>query len=146
MEFMHKGDVTSDFDYIVKRRTALHDLEHIITGYGPNNAGEQALSIANVATAANYFTPDLAQFINTFNVFVTSSSYHRNSLHYPATMPVMLEAMQKGIELGRALKQPLFMYNWEDYLDWTLEAIAEELGFTRGPGDDWEWTSDASAG
>lgn len=146
MEFMYKGDVTSDFDYIVKRRTALHDLEHIVTGYGPNNAGEQALSIANVAAAAKYFTPELAQFVNMFNVWVTSSSYNRNALHYPATMPVMLEAMQKGIEFGRALKKPLFMVNWEDYLDWPLEAIATELGFTRGPGDGWAWTSDASAG
>ena len=146
MEFMHKGDVTSDFDYMVKRRTALHDLEHIVTGYGPNIAGETALSIANVAAAANYFSPDLAQFVNAFNVFVTSSTYKRNSLHYPATMPVTLEAMQRGIELGRALKKPLFMYNWEDYLDWTLEAIASELGFTRGPGEAWAWTREACAG
>jgi ubiquinone biosynthesis protein COQ4 len=146
MEFMHKADVTSDFDYMVKRRVAVHDLEHIVSGFGPNNAGEQALSMANVATAAHYFSPDLAQFVNAFNVWVTSTSYNRNSLHYPATMPVMLEAMQRGIEFGRALKKPLFMVNWEDYLDWTLEAIAGELGVTRGPGDAWAWTSDASAG
>jgi len=147
IEFMKKGQQpANDFEYILKRRTALHDLEHMVTGYGPNSAGEMALSMANVTSMSRYFSPDLAQFMNAHNVWVSSSSYKRISLHYPAALPITLEAMQRGIELGRALKKPLLMYDWEDYLDWQLEDIAAEIGFVRGPGDEWEWTIAAATG
>jgi ubiquinone biosynthesis protein Coq4 len=147
IEFMHKGEKpASEFEYMVKRRTALHDIEHMVTGYGPNSAGEMALAMANVTSTANYFSPDLAQFVSQHTVWVSSASYKRISLHYPAVLPTILEAMQKGIELGRALDKPLFLYPWEDWLDWQLDDIAAHLGFVRGPGDDWHWTIAAATG
>jgi len=147
IEFMKKDEVPqNDFDYILKRRTALHDIEHMVTGYGPNSAGEMALSMANVTAMASYFSPDLAQFMNAHNVWVSSASYKRVSLHYPAALPVILEAMERGVALGRRLKKPLLMYDWEDYLDWQLDDIAADIGFERGPGDDWHWTIAACTG
>jgi ubiquinone biosynthesis protein Coq4 len=147
MEFIHKGEAPrSDLEYLAKRRVALHDIEHMVTGFGPNSAGEQALAILNVTAAANYFSPGFAQFVNAPNVWVSSAGYKRNSLHYPALMPTYLEAMQLGIAAGRALKRPLFLEPWEDYLDLTLEAIAGRLGLARGPGDAWDWTNEAARG
>ena len=147
IEFMHKGQQpANDFEYMLKRRTALHDIEHMATGYGPNSAGEMALAMANVTATAHYFSPNLAQFLSAHTVWVSSSSYKRVSLHYPAVLPTILEAMQKGIELGRALDRPLFLYPWEDWLDWQLEDIAAHLGIMRGPGDDWAWTIAAATG
>ena len=35
---------------------------------------------------------------------------------------------------------------WEDYLDWQLDDIADYLGFKRGPGSAWDWTTEAATG
>ena len=61
-------------------------------------------------------------------------------------LPTYLDAMQQGIALGMALKKPLLMIQWEDYLDWQLDDIATHLGFARGPGDSWAWTTEAASG
>jgi ubiquinone biosynthesis protein COQ4 len=147
MEFIHKGEAArTDLEYMAKRRVALHDIEHIVTGFGPNPAGEQALAICNVAAAARYFSPAFAQFVNAPNVWVSSSGYKRVSLHYPAALPAYMEAMQLGIAAGRALAKPLFMHSWEDDLDVQLDDIAARLGFVRGPGPAWDWTQAAATG
>ena len=58
MQFMMKGmPVKTDLDYIKKRRVSHHDIEHMVTGFGPNELGEQALSTMNVTSAAAAFTP-----------------------------------------------------------------------------------------
>jgi hypothetical protein len=54
--------------------------------------------------------------------------------------------MQRGISVGSALREPLFLYQWEGYLDWQLDDIAKHLGFIRGPGPEWDWTTDATNG
>jgi ubiquinone biosynthesis protein COQ4 len=147
MEFAgkHKTD-TSDLEYLSLRRGSLHDIEHMVTGFGPNTAGENALSIMNVTADANYFTPELAQMMSQANVWITSTGYNRTALHYHHALPTYLNAMQQGIAAGLALRKPLFLVQWEDYLDWTYEDIAAHLGFKRGPGAQWDWTTDATNG
>jgi ubiquinone biosynthesis protein Coq4 len=54
--------------------------------------------------------------------------------------------MQQGIAAGLALKKPLFLVDWEDYLDWQLEDIAAHLGIVRGPAEGWAWTTAAMTG
>jgi ubiquinone biosynthesis protein COQ4 len=61
-------------------------------------------------------------------------------------LPTYLDAMQQGINVGLALKKPLFLNHWENYLDWQLDDIARHLGFTRGPGAAWDWTTEATNG
>lgn len=61
-------------------------------------------------------------------------------------MPTYLQAMQQGIGADLALKRPLFLESWEHYLDWKVEDIAPHLGFTRGPGEAWDWTTEAASG
>ena len=146
MEFMMNGEAKTDLDYIVKRRTANHDIEHMVTGFGPNQLGEEALALCNVTSTAAYFTPALAQHFSEFPVFVSVCSYKRVSLHYPAAMPAYLESMRQGIAAGQALKKPMFMVQWEDYLDWQVEDIATDLGITRGPGAGWDWSLQACSG
>jgi len=146
MEFMLQGEPANDLDYLVKRRVSNHDIEHLVTGFGPNQLGEEALAICNVTSAARYFAPVLAQHINDFNVFVSVCSYKRVSLHYPRLMPDYLNAMKLGITAGQALKKPLFMMQWEDYLDVQVEDIAAELGITRGPGAGWDWCTEMCTG
>ena len=145
MQFMMKGEAPrSDLEYIRKRRVIHHDIEHMVTGFGPNEFGEQALSTMNVASAAAAFTPKLAQYLSEANTWVTATSYYRTSLHAPNLMPGMLEAMRHGVAAGQAIRTPLIMVAWEDYLDWPLEEIAGDLGFERGPGDAWAWSREAA--
>jgi ubiquinone biosynthesis protein Coq4 len=61
-------------------------------------------------------------------------------------MPDYLDAMRRGITAGQALKKPLFMLEWSDYLDWQLDDIAATLGFERGPGAGWDWSTAACTG
>ena len=45
MEFLSRNkEAASDLDYLRKRRASQHDIEHIVTGFGPNTAGENALA------------------------------------------------------------------------------------------------------
>jgi ubiquinone biosynthesis protein COQ4 len=147
MELQMKGvEVTNDIDYISMRRGANHDIEHIVTGFGPNSAGELALALTNITTGASYFAPELAQHINAGISFLSSAALQRNSLHYPAALPVMLDAIRLGIEMGQALKRPLLLEQWEDMLDWQIDDIASHLGIVRGPDAGWNWTTSATTG
>lgn len=148
IEFLsrEKGEVKTDLDYIIKRRVSLHDIDHMITGFGPNTAGECALGMVIVMAEARYFTPELAQWLSGQYVWITSTGYNRTAVHYHHALPTYLDAMQMGINVGKALEKPLFLNQWEDFLEWKLEDIATHLGFTRGPGDAWAWTDPATQG
>jgi ubiquinone biosynthesis protein COQ4 len=138
MDFTGMGEeITNDFDYMVKRRGVNHDIEHMVTGFGPNSFGEEALAMCNNAAIFNYFPPKLAHHAAMTTIFVTGASYMRNALHYPESVPYHLDAIQRGITAGRALKKPLFMVQWEDYLDWQIDDICAELGIERGPDELW---------
>jgi len=147
MQFMMKGEEPrNDLEYSIKRRVASHDIEHIVTGFGPHELGESALAIMNTTSNYGYFTPRLAKYMSESTMFVQATGYYRVSLHYPDLMPYELDAMRRGITAGQALKKPLFMVDWEDYLDWQITDLADHLGFERGPGEDWAWSLDASVG
>jgi len=146
MEFISQRQVPSDIDYLRQTRAAFHDIEHLVTGFAANAAGEQALSLCNIAAFSRYFTPALAQYLSHANCWVSAGGYMRTSLHYHQVLPTYLEAMQLGIAAGLALERPLFMEPWEDYLDWPLEDIAAHIGFVRGPVDAWAWTTEAASG
>jgi ubiquinone biosynthesis protein COQ4 len=146
MEFIAQREAPSDIDYLRQTRAAFHDIEHLVTGFAPNTAGEAALALCNIATFARYFTPALAQYLSHANCWISAGGYMRTSLHYHQVLPTYLEAMQLGIAAGLALKRPLFLEPWGDYLDWPLEDIATHIGFVRGPVDAWAWTTEAASG
>ena len=147
LEFVHKGAETlHDLDYLIKRSGQCHDIQHIVTGFGPNSAGEQALALMNVTSNAAHFNPKLAQFLSMPNIFVTSASWPRIGFNYPAGTSLFLEAVEKGIAAGRAIRMPLIMVEWENYLGWQLDEIAADLGFERGPGDAWMISNEMNRG
>ena len=147
IEFIHKDTVpATDLEYIVKRNSATHDIHHMVTGFGPNTAGEAALAFMNVAANSKFFSPALAQWSTAHNVFVSAAGYKRTALHYHGMMPTYLDAIQRGIAAGLGIKRPLLITQWEDYLDWQLDDIAADLGFARGPDETWHWTTEAGMG
>jgi ubiquinone biosynthesis protein Coq4 len=138
LQFMATGEVVdNDLDYILKRRGQTHDIEHFITGFGPNNLGEHALALFNNVAVSNYFSPELAHHLSLAMAFVTSASLMRNALHYPAAMPHLYEATRRAIDAGLAVKKPLFLVDWDAYLDWTLEDICAEFGIARNNDAAW---------
>jgi ubiquinone biosynthesis protein COQ4 len=148
---LHLGRVpeaaTSDLDYILKRRGPGHDIEHMVTGLGPNTAGEAALALCNVNSTARYFSPALAHFLSHGLFFVAAGGIMRTALHYHDVLPTYLDGVEQGIRMGRELRKPLMMVDWEDYLDWPLADIAADLGITsRGPEEAWDWTTEAAMG
>lgn len=133
--------IVNDIDYISQRRGSIHDLEHMVTGFGPNYCGETALIWANITSIAHYFSPPLAQHISAGITFLASASMQQKSLHCPEILPEALKAIRMGIAMGEKLKRPLLLEPWEDMFDWQISDIQHHLGIEPGPGATWDWTS-----
>lgn len=148
IELQMKGIVPpTDIDYLNKRRGNTHDISHLVTGFGANFAGECALLWCDLTAAANFFSPELAHYVNFGQSIVVTAQMNQVCAHYPRAYPVMLEASRLGLAAGQALDRPLMMQPWEDYLDWQVDALAAHLGIVRGPGQEaWDWTNEATWG
>lgn len=142
MEFMNAELApTNDLEYMIKRRSAHHDIEHMVTGFGPNALGEGALAVMSNVSVLRYFSPKLAHYLNEFTMFVTATGLYRKSLHAPELMLDTYRAWALAITAGESITKPLMLVDWEDYLALTLDEIAEALGFKRGPGAAWDSSS-----
>ena len=138
LEFIDAGmQPKNDLEYMMKRAGECHDIQHMVTGFGPNSAGEHALILLNVTANSRFFSPELATYVSLSMSYLAAAGLMRTALHYHAGMPLMLEAMQLGIEAGQSIRKPLHIVNWEDYLDWRIDDIAADLGIKRGPGMAW---------
>lgn len=147
IDFLYKSEPKSDFEFLTKRRAQNHDIEHMVTGFCPSQVGEIALIAANTVAVSNYFSTDFAQQLNLFNTVLMATSVSRSGLHYPETLPALLEGLSRGYQLGAKQKKPLFMIRWEDYFNNKIEDIRAEFGFEDGPRDGyWDWVSQAFKG
>lgn len=138
MRFVMNYEAQSDYEFIIRAIGHSHDLQHLLTGFGPNHAGEHALAVMNVTANARLLSPALAHEANINNSFVSSALYARTVFNYPSGVSLMMEATRRGIEAGQALNTPLFMVDYSKYLNTPLDEAAAALGFVRGPGDAWE--------
>jgi ubiquinone biosynthesis protein COQ4 len=138
MFFMRADTPASDFEYVQKMMVNAHDIGHIVSGFGTSMAGEHGINSMSVASIYSYFSPEVALAIGKA-ANMTCSTFFANKLYnYPQGVPVMIEAMALGLAAGQAVKRPLFMVDYEPYLEWQLDDVAADLGFTRGPGDAWD--------
>ena len=138
MFFMQNAEPASDLEYIAKMLMNAHDLLHIISGFGPNMAGEHAVNSMNVAAVHKYFSPKFALAINKGTNFTMSTTVSRTLFNYPEGVPIMFEAMTRGIAAGQALPKPVFMFDFPSLIHRDLDELAAELGFERGPGSAWD--------
>lgn len=138
MKFMNNYESLSDFEFVNQVMTHTHDVQHILTGFGPNLAGEQALSLMVLVSGHRFMSPELANVIHRALTFVTSSSFARTGFHYPEGVLLMYEAAMCGIEAGMKIKKPLFMIDYPAYYDMPTADVCAELGFKRGPGKEWD--------
>ena len=143
--FFQGMPVINDFTFYLKERAYIHDIEHMITGFGPNHGGEVALLFANLRATYNYFTPELAAFFNRVPSYLISKTIMKAGLYYPESFKLQLDAQEWGLKQGNSWKMPLMMVPWRDYIDRPIADIREELGITPViPDGLWDWTNEIS--
>lgn len=147
IEFMFKGEPKDDHGYFNKRYVQGHDIEHMVTGFGTDPMGEYALMLATAASYYRYFSNELAGELTRFNMFLLSGGLMRSALHYTKTMPLFFEAMTTGVNMGQHMKKPLVLVRWEDYLDWPLAQVREDLNIVGSPEPGaWDWSYEEMRG
>lgn len=148
MNFINRGlQPDTDFKYLKKQRLLAHDLEHMVTGFGPNAVGEYALIACNLKSYYRDFSPDLVNRMILMSGFLLSTGLMKTHLHYPAVMDEMMNGIRRGMDMGDALKRPLFMTDWRSHFGNTIAEMREDLGITDAPPDGhWDWTNAAWEG
>ncbi|MEZ5742508.1 MAG: Coq4 family protein [Sphingomonadaceae bacterium] len=131
--FYREVQVVNDFTFYLRQTAVTHDIEHIVTGFGPNHGGEVALLTANMHSKVRYYHPELANFFNRIQTYLKAKTIMKDGLHYPEAMAINLEAEFKGAEQGRNWKFPIQLAPWRDWADWQIADIREELGITPVP-------------
>jgi ubiquinone biosynthesis protein COQ4 len=138
---------TTDYTFMQKQRVVSHDIEHIVSGLGPNLIGEHALIACNMKCNYDYFSADLACELVRMSGFLMSTGAMKINLHSPHLMSEFLKAVSVGVKMADGMSRPLLVNDWRDYLGWTLPQIREELNILDAPPPGtWEWTNDASRG
>jgi len=136
---------TDDYSFYLKQKVVSHDIEHIVSGLGPNLIGEHALIACNLKSNYNYFSPELACEITRMSGFLMSTGVMKINLHTPHLMSEYLKAVSIGVKMADGMKRPLILNDWRAYLDWTIEDIRADLGIVGAPpAGTWEWTNEAS--
>ncbi|HTJ63349.1 MAG TPA: hypothetical protein VL899_06025 [Alphaproteobacteria bacterium] len=138
---------TTDYTFLQKQRVVAHDIEHIVSGLGPNPVGEQALIALNLRTYFDYFSPQLAADLTRMSAFLLSTGVMKANLHYPGVMAAFMEGVALGSEIGGKMKYPLLLADWRAYLDWTITDIRADLNLVGAPpAGTWDWTNQARRG
>jgi ubiquinone biosynthesis protein Coq4 len=133
LDFISQSVPETDFAYFKRRRIQDHDIEHMVTGLNPSPVGETALQVLNVQAALNFFSVEFWGAISPSSMFLVTSSVMRACLHHLEMLPDFFEGIGIGHRMGKALKQPLFLTEWETYLDWQITDIRKALGLTDAP-------------
>ncbi|MCB2065326.1 MAG: hypothetical protein KDE15_01650 [Erythrobacter sp.] len=131
--FYREVQVVNDFTYYLRQTALTHDIEHMVSGFGPNHGGEVALINANMHAKVRYFHPELAAFFNRIQTYLKAKTIMKDGLHYPEAMALNLEAEFRGSEQGRNWKYPMMLAPWRDWVDRPIADIREELGVTPVP-------------
>lgn len=127
--------VVNDFTYYLRQTALTHDIEHMISGFGPNHGGEVALINANLHSKMRYFKPELASFFNRIQYYLKAKTIMKDGLFYPDAMKLNLEAEYRGAIQGRNWNYPLILAPWREWIDRPISDIREELGITPVPED-----------
>ncbi|MFC3173684.1 hypothetical protein ACFOD9_05410 [Novosphingobium bradum] len=138
-----RGDAEpgSEIERFQRKRMHAHDVEHMITGFPTDSAGEVALATANTRAFYAYFVPEFAAWLDRLANFLGAARMMRSNLYYPGVVQVHNDALDIGAAQGRSWKLPLFLVPFADLLDWQVQDIREEYGITGAPADGiWTWT------
>lgn len=133
--FYREIQVVNDLTFYLRQTALTHDIEHIISGFGPNHGGELALISANMHSKASYFHPEMAAFFNRVQVYLKAKTVMKDGLHYPEAHALHLEAEYQGAVQGRNWAYPIMLADWRALVDWQISDIREELGIDPVPAE-----------
>ncbi|WP_353227323.1 hypothetical protein [Novosphingobium sp.] len=133
--FYREIQVVNDLTFYLRQTALTHDIEHMVSGFGPNHGGELALINANMHAKVRYFVPGMAAFFNRVAIYLKAKTIMKDGLHYPEAMALNLEAEYQGAIQGRNWKYPMMLAPWRDWVDRQITDIREELGVTPVPQD-----------
>ena len=128
--FFQEVQVVNDFTFYLRQTAVSHDIEHMVTGFGPNHGGEVALINANLHAKARYFRPELNAFFSRIATYLKAKTIMKDGLHYPQAMALNLEAEFLGAEQGRNWAYPIMLVDWRQYVDVQIDDIRKELNIT----------------
>ena len=131
--FYREIQVVNDLTFYLRQTALTHDIEHMVSGFGPNHGGEVALLTANLHSKVRYFHPELASFFNRVQTYLKAKTIMKDGLYYPDAMVLNLEAEFRGAEQGRNWAYPLMLADWRAMVDWQVADIREELNITPIP-------------
>lgn len=131
--FYREIQVVNDLTFYLRQTALTHDIEHIISGFGPNHGGEVALLVANLHAKSRYFDPELAAFFNRVPAYLRAKTMMKDMLHYPQAYALSLEAEYVGATQARNWNYPLMLADWRAMVDWQIADIRAELGITPVP-------------
>lgn len=130
----------SDFECYNKQRTLVHDIEHLVTGFGTDPAGELGMMYMYMSINSRYFSPELAGILNFIHAYLASSWTMRTNLYYSRVLPAFMESIDVGLEIGRALARPLPLEDWGRYFDWPIDDVRKDLNIIAVDPNRWAWT------
>lgn len=134
--------VDSDYAYLLKAVTVTHDLQHILTGFETDYAGEVALGAANTRAVYNYFCPDFASYLNRIPSYLKAKSVMKAGLYYPMGFKISLDAEDFGAQQGRNWTVPLMMLPYRDLIHRQMDDVRSAFGITPTiPPGHWTWTT-----
>lgn len=140
--FYREIQVVNDLTFYFRQTALTHDIEHMVSGFGPNHGGEVALLTANLHSKVRYFHPELASFFNRVQVYLKAKTIMKDGLYYPEAMALNLEAEFRGAEQGRNWAYPMMLADWRAMVDWQIDDIRKELGISPVPPKGlWEGTN-----
>jgi len=140
--FYREIQVVNDLTFYLRQAALNHDIEHMVTGFGPNHGGEVALLNANLHSRSRYFHPELSNFFNRIQFYLKAKTIMKDGLHYPEAMAVNLDAEYHGAVQGRNWNYPIMLADWRKMVNWQMADIREELGITPLPAEGmWEDTN-----
>jgi ubiquinone biosynthesis protein COQ4 len=145
-DFFFQGmKVETDFEFCQKERALTHDIEHMITSFETDHAGEIALLAANARAIYKYFRPELAAFFHRVGTYLQAKTMMKSGLFYPEAFKVELEAQDLGAQQGHNWKMPLMMLPYRDLVHTQINDIRAEYGITPTiPSGAWKWTTAAN--
>jgi ubiquinone biosynthesis protein Coq4 len=133
--FFREIQVVNDFTFYLRQTALTHDIEHMVTGFGPNHGGEVALLNANMHARNRYFNPELSAFFGRIAFYLKAKTIMKDGLHYPKAMSLNLEAEYEGAVQGRNWAYPIMLYDWRANVDKQISEIRKELNITPVPAE-----------
>lgn len=127
--------VVNDLTFYLRQAALNHDIEHLVTGFGPNHGGEIALLNANMFSRARYFRPELAAFFNRIQAYLKAKTIMKDALHYPDAFALNIEAEFVGASQAVNWTYPIMLADWRSMVDWQMADIRRELGITPVPAE-----------